>query len=156
MLTRNGSSTITENYTQATSMTSLLQTKLATGTQFTELGTKSPSTMVKSPQVILLGPQEQTPSGEAHESTQEATSLNNNLIFMKLSDNNKNMNRLLNLNMLSQRLKLHRSNQLHQLLSTFQHLLVHLQMLVSSLAKLEQSFRKEEQEDLLEYEEFSK
>lgn len=75
---------------------------------------------------------------------------------MKLSDNNKNMNRLLNLNMLSQRLKLHRSNQLHQLLSTFQPLLAHLQMLVSSLVKLEQSFRKEEQEDLLEYEEFSK
>ena len=137
-------------------MTSLLQTKLETGTQFTELGTKSQLTMVKSPQAILPGRREPTPSGEAHELTQEATSLNNSLIFMKLRDNNKNMSKLSNLNMLSQRLKLHRNNQLRQHLSTFLHLLAHLQMLVSSLEKLEQNFRKEEQEVLLEFEEFSK
>ena len=75
---------------------------------------------------------------------------------MKPSDNNKNISKLSNLIMLNQRLKLHRNNQLHQHLSISQHLQAHLQMLVSSLVKLEQNFRKEEQEALLEFEEFSK
>lgn len=164
MLMKNGSLIIIESSSVGMNMTLFLQILLVIGTPFIRLGTRSQLIMEWSQQVLQLGQLEQTRLGVAHELILDRSSLNSKMSSTKTSKDK------LNFNINNPTLKKHssqflirlllQSNKLllKQQLNLFLHQQAHLQLqqLTIYFIRYDQSFKKEEQEDLLVSKESSK